>query len=151
MTTSTQYQRIRSNWTVEDLHRRVSLTLLLTRISIFIMMIIWVIDKFVNPRHFAAVSAGFYGISGMSNVVAHIAGAIQLAIVIGFVLGFRKRITYGLVFLMHAASTVISYKQYLSPFAADSPNILFFAAWPVLAACFALYYLRDLDTRLAID
>lgn len=26
-------------------------------------------------------------------------------------------------------------------------NILFFAAWPMLAACFALYYLRDLDTR----
>jgi hypothetical protein len=26
------------------------------------------------------------------------------------------------------------------------PNILFFAAWPMLGACFALYYLRDHDT-----
>jgi hypothetical protein len=25
-------------------------------------------------------------------------------------------------------------------------NLLFFAAWPMLAACFALYLLRDLDT-----
>jgi putative oxidoreductase len=25
-------------------------------------------------------------------------------------------------------------------------NLLFFAAWPMLAACFALYYLRESDT-----
>jgi uncharacterized membrane protein YphA (DoxX/SURF4 family) len=151
MATDTHFKRMRSDWTVEDLHRRVSLTLLLMRIGVFIMMIVWVIDKFVNPQHFAAVSQGFYGISIPGNTVAYIAGAIQLAIVVGFLLGFRKRITYGLVLIMHAASTLVAYRQYLNPYAADAPNILFFAAWPVLAACFALYYLRDLDTRLALD
>lgn len=37
--------------------------------------------------------------------------------------------------------------QYLDPF----NNLLFFAAWPMLAACFAFYLLRELDTRLAVD
>lgn len=30
-------------------------------------------------------------------------------------------------------------------------NLGFYTAWPMLAACFALYYLRDLDTRGTID
>jgi hypothetical protein len=30
-------------------------------------------------------------------------------------------------------------------------NLLFFAAWPMLAACIALYMLRDLDTRWTVD
>jgi hypothetical protein len=47
----------------------------------------------------------------------------------------------GLIF--HAISTLASYRQYLAPF----DNLLFFAAWPMLAACFTLYLLRDLDTR----
>jgi putative oxidoreductase len=29
-------------------------------------------------------------------------------------------------------------------------NLLFFAAWPMLAACIALYLLRDQDTLLTV-
>jgi hypothetical protein len=42
----------------------------------------------------------------------------------------------------HAIS--VYFRQYLHPY--EGPNILFFAAWPMLGACFTLYYLRDLDT-----
>jgi hypothetical protein len=52
--------------------------------------------------------------------------------------------TYGAVLAMHAVSTLSSFRQYLAPF--EGPNILFFAAWPMLAACVALFLLRDLDT-----
>lgn len=128
---------------------RVSLVLLLTRISIFIAMIIWVIDKFAQPDHTAAVFETFYGISGIGTSVSYLLGAAQLAIMIGFILGFQKTITYGLVLLMHTASTLVSFPKYIAPF--ESANILFYASWPMLAACFALYYLRDLDTRGTIQ
>lgn len=128
---------------------RVSLVLLLTRISIFIAMIIWVIDKFANPDHAAAVFAAFYGISGLGAIVSYLLGAAQLAIMIAFILGFQKKISYGLVLLMHTASTLVSFPKYIAPF--EPPNILFYASWPMLAACFALYYLRDLDTRGTIQ
>ncbi|MGD1864878.1 MAG: hypothetical protein ACFB0D_10005 [Phormidesmis sp.] len=124
---------------------RVSFVLLLTRISIFMAMIIWVIDKFANPDHAAAVFEAFYGISGLGTGVSYLLGAIQLTIMIAFLLGFQKTISYGLVLLMHTASTLVSFPKYIAPF--ESANILFFASWPMLAACFALYYLRDLDTR----
>ena len=48
--------------------------------------------------------------------------------------------------VLHAISTLSSYKMYLAAF----DNLLFFAAWPMLAACIALFYLRDLDTRFTI-
>jgi len=67
---------------------------------------------------------------------------------LGFVIGFAPRVTYGLVFLLHAGSTFSSFRQYLHPF--EGSNILFFAAWPMLGACFTLYYLRDLDTLWSV-
>ncbi|MGD1898500.1 MAG: hypothetical protein ACFB16_16280 [Phormidesmis sp.] len=124
---------------------RVSLALRITRVGIFIAMMIWVIDKFAQPDHTAAVFESFYGIGGIGTSVSYLLGAIQLAIMIGFILGYQKTITYGLVLFMHTASTLVSFPRYLAPF--ESSNILFYAAWPMLAACFTLYYLRDLDTR----
>lgn len=128
--------------------QRVSRVLLLTRISVFIAMMIWVTDKFVQPDHTAAVFQAFYGVSGITTGLAYILGTLQLIIMVGFLLGYQKRITYGLVLLMHTASTLVSFPRYLAPF--ESSNILFYAAWPMLAACFTLYYLRDLDTRATL-
>lgn len=128
---------------------RVSLVLLLMRISVFITMMIWVIDKFVQPDHAAAVFKSFYGIGGIGVEISYLLGAIQLVIMLSFVMGFQKKITYALVLLMHGASTLVSFPKYLAPF--ESANILFYAAWPMLAACFALYYLRDLDTRASVS
>ncbi|MDJ0592692.1 MAG: hypothetical protein QNJ72_22340 [Pleurocapsa sp. MO_226.B13] len=127
---------------------RVSLTLLLLRVGVFLMMLIWAVDKFVRPEHATAVFDSFYGVGGIGTSLVYLLGSIQLAILVGFLLGYRKRITYGLVLLMHTLSTLISFPVYFKPFAEGS-NILFWAAWPVLAACFGLYYLRDLDTKFA--
>ena len=64
-------------------------------------------------------------------------------LLIAFVAGAWRRFSYGAVFTLHAISTVSSYKQYLDPF--EGPNLLFFAAWPMLTACLGLYLLRDED------
>ena len=136
---------------------RIPLVLFLLRLSVFIVMLMWTIEKFVRPEHPAAVYENFYFISGLGNSIFTLIGVIQLVIVIGFLLLVEKRFTYGSVLVFHGVSTLSSYKQYLSPFTdrvawpMASPNLLFFAAWPMLAACFALYYLRDLDTLFVID
>lgn len=129
--------------------QRVSLVLLLMRLSIFIAMMIWVLDKFLQPEHAAGVFQAFYGIDGVAISMVYVLGIVQLLIMLGFVAGYQKKITYGLVLLMHTASTLVSFPKYLAPF--DSANILFYAAWPMLAACFALFYLRDLDTRATVQ
>ncbi len=127
---------------------RLPLVLLVLRLSIFLLMFMWTIDKFVQPDHAAGVYEMFYFISGMGTLGAYSIGVIELAILVGFLLGFQKRFTYGAVFVFHAVSTFSAFRQYLTPF--EGPHLLFFAAWPALAACFALYSLRDLDTRWVI-
>lgn len=112
-------------------------------------MFIWTIDKFLHPTHAASVYEHFYFITGMGDTFFYVIGAIEMLILIGFLLGFKKRLTYGAILLFHGISTFASFKGYLAPF--ENAHLLFFAAWPMLAACFALYYLRDLDTLWAVD
>lgn len=69
-------------------------------------------------------------------------------VLLGFVLGLFKKWTYGSVLLFHAVSTLSSWQQYLTPF--EGPHLLFFAAWPMLAGCLMLFWLREEDTLLAL-
>lgn len=119
--------------------------LLALRLGIFIVMFVWALDKFFNPGHTAAVFEGFYGVSGLSSTVATTLGVLQVALCLAFLAGLWKTITYGLIMIMHAASTLSTFGLYLDPF----NNLLFFAAWPMLAACIALFLLREYDTKLS--
>ena len=128
---------------------RFRLPLLLMRISVFVVMLAWTIDKFVKPEHAANVFKKYFLITGMSSTAAFALGAAEMLLIIAFVAGFRKRLTYGAVLLFHGLSTLASYKQYINPY--ETGTLLFFAAWPMLAACYALYALRDLDTLWCVD
>ncbi len=127
---------------------RIGVALLVLRITVFLVMSIWTIDKFVRPDHAISVYEHFYFLRGLGPAIIYSIGIAELLLLVGFVIGFAPRVTYALVLLLHAVSTFSSFRQYFHPF--EGPNILFFAAWPMLGACFALYYLRDLDTLLSL-
>jgi uncharacterized membrane protein YphA (DoxX/SURF4 family) len=130
--------------TSNDDRNRVGVALLVLRVTVFLVMFVWTIDKFVRPAHAISVYEHFYFLAGLGPTIVYAIGVAELVLLIGFVIGFAPRFVYGVVLLLHAVSTFSSYHQYLHPF--EGPNILFFAAWPMLGACFTLYYLRDLDT-----
>src|SRR5258708_18163741 len=125
----------------------IRLPLFLLRIGVFIVMLMWTLDKFVRPGHAAGIFKKFYGIDGISPTVFYVIGALELLLLVGFVTGTAKRYTYGLVLLLHAISTLSSYQQYLAPF----DNLLFFASCPMLPPSLTLYLLRDLDTLWAMQ
>jgi len=120
--------------------------LLLLRLSVFLVMLMWTLDKFINPDHSAAVYANFYQIDGLGAKIFLLIGALELLLLLAFVTGFKKTFSYGLVLAIHAVSTLSTWQQYLDPF----NNLLFFAAIPMLAACWTLFSLRELDTRLTV-
>jgi putative oxidoreductase len=129
--------------------KKLQLSLLFIRLAIFLVMFMWTIDKFINPGHAAKVYESFYLIAGLESVVMYAIGTIEIILLLLFVAGYKKKITYGVVLALHAVSTLSSFKQYLAPF--DGPNLLFFAAWPMLAACFALFILRDQDKMWSVN
>lgn len=129
--------------------KKLQLPLLFIRLTVFLVMAMWTIDKFINPGHASKVYESFYHIAGLEVAVMYVIGAIELIILLLFVAGYKKKYTYGVVLALHTVSTLSSFKQYLAPF--YGPNLLFFAAWPMLAACFALFILRDQDKIWSVD
>jgi hypothetical protein len=129
-----------------DMQNRIQWSLLSLRLGVFIVMFMWTLDKFVNPAHGSRIFDKFYGLSGSSDTILYILGALQLVLMLAFLAGIKKRITYGIVFILHGMSTLSSFNQYFDAF----NHLLFFAAWPMWSACFALYLLRDLDTKYTV-
>ena len=123
--------------------RKLEISLLALRWSVAAVMLVWAVDKLVRPEHSASVFAGFYGVAGVGDSIVLGLGILQLLLVLAFLAGIARTWTYGAVLLMHAVTTFVSWRQYLAPY--ESVNILFFAAWPMLAACLALFLLRDQD------
>lgn len=125
------------------------LSLLLMRIGVFIVMLMWTLDKFINPGHAAKVFAQFYFIRALNSSVMAMMASVELVILAGFVLGIYKRFCYAAVLLFHTVSTLSSYQLYFSPFAGQ--HLLFFAALPMLAGCLMLYLLREDDRWLSLN
>ncbi len=114
----------------QDLSRKLALCLLLLRLSIGLVMMVWAFDKILNPSHGVAVFESFYGVSGVGETIVRGIGVAQALIVLAFLLGLAQTWSYGAVLLMHGLTTLVSWSAYLQPL----KNILFFAAWPMLAA-----------------
>lgn len=126
-------------------NNRIEWALLLLRLGVFIVMFTWTVDKLISPGHAAQVYENFYFIGGLGPAVMIIIGALEMLVILAFLAGLWKRYTYGFVMIVHGISTLSSWKQYFV-----EPNLLFFAAWPMLAACVALYMLRDLDKKFTL-
>lgn len=124
---------------------RIEWSLFLLRLGVFIVMFAWTVDKFVDPGHAAKILDKFYSIGGVGEDIVIGMGIAQMLIILAFLGGLFKRWTYGFIMLLHGASTFISWKQYTTDI-----NLLFFAAWPMLAACVALYLLRDMDNKFTL-
>ena len=125
----------------DDIGRNLRISLLLLRLTVALVMMVWAFDKILNPSHGAAVFESFYGLSGVGEAVVHVLGVLQAAVVIAFALGVARTWTYGAMLVMHGLTTFVSFPAYLEPL----KNILFFAAWPMLAALIALFLLRRED------
>ena len=127
---------------------RLRISLLLLRLGVFLVMATWTIDKFVNPSHAAGIFEKFYAIPGVGSALVWGLAILELVLILAFVAGLKKRLTYGAVMVLHGVSTFSAFRQYLAPF--EGSHLLFFAAWPMLAACIALYLLRDQDRLLTV-
>ena len=87
--------------TMTDHYRKLQLSLLLLRLTVFLLMFMWTIDKFVNPEHASNVYENFYRIAGPESVVMYAIGAIEIVILLLFLVGYQKKYTYGAVLAFH--------------------------------------------------
>jgi len=108
----------------------------------------WTFDKLIRPDHAAGVFSHFYLIESIAPMIMKVIGGLELVLIGLFLLGWKKRFTYGSILILHAISTFSSYRQFFNPF--TGTNLLFFASIPMLAAAVALFLLRESDQLLTI-
>jgi len=117
------------------------------RIGMFLFMLVWTLEKLIEPAAYQGIFLNFYGLDlGVTPVYA--LGILQLAVLMAFVSGAFKTASYGLVLAMNLISLLVSYRQILDPY--DGANQLFVASIPVAAASLVLFLLRDRDTWLTV-
>ena len=119
------------------------------RVSVALFLLPWIIEKFSDPETTAKIFKAFYFVEDLPLAGSYAVGAIWLALWFAFIAGFKKRISYGLVMLLHGIGTVTTWFKLL-PWM-ESYNHLFLAAIPTLGAMIALYVLRDHDTIFTLD
>ena len=123
------------------------ISLAILRLSTAFFLSIWAIDKIINTSRAGKTFSKFY-LSVDESTVILIIGCLQLLIIFLFAAGLFKFFSYGAILLMHTASVVASFQIYMDPL--SRPNILFWAAIPVLGGMIALFLLRNQDRFLTI-
>jgi len=66
--------------TSNDDRNRIGVALLVLRVAVFLVMLMWTIDKFVRPDHAASVFEHFYALGGDSPAVMYGIGIAEIAL-----------------------------------------------------------------------
>ena len=135
--------------------RHIKLPLFLTRLSIVAFLLPWQITRFTGPEVINNIAKTHYKFP-VSQTLSMISGVLMVALLVAFLIGFKKRISYGLVFLLHAAGTLMTIPSlYVGTkalvTASFDPKALFLAAVPAAFAMLLLYCLRDEDTMFSLN
>lgn len=120
--------------------------LFILRLGLGVFVLLFGVDKLVAPDVAASVYADFYGMD-ISTVLIYAAGVLEAVLGAAVLLGLWKTLSYGLALVLHAVSTLATYRELLAPF---GENHLFLAALPVLAGFITLFLLRRYDTRWSL-
>lgn len=127
---------------------RLALALLILRVTIAAFFGVWSSLKFYRPEWFENVFRNFYGLEFATRDMSSAVGVVQMLLVLAFVLGFQRTLSYAAIACMQAAGVVGSIPNLMNYTA--YPNNLMWAAVPALGAAIALFILRQ-DDRYTID
>lgn len=121
---------------------RLARALLILRVSLGVFMLLWAVEKLVRPGASAQIWSSFYGI-GLPESLSPVVGIAEIVLVLAFLAGLWRRLTYGAVLLLNVISVGSTWSQLIHPW--EGSNHLFLAGIPVVGACVVLYLLREHD------
>ena len=124
------------------------LPLLLTRLSIFYFLLPWQLMRFTAPERISGIAKKYYHVPGISNSVGMVIAVLWAILLVAFLVGFKKKISYMLVFILHTGAILIALPSYV--LGTGAYNQLFLASIPAAAAMGLLWLLREEDTLLSL-
>lgn len=125
------------------------LPLFLTRLSIAVFLLPWILMRFIDGGSAAKGISKKYYFFEQPDILTTLIGVGWLVLLVAFLIGFKKKISYFLVFLIHAVGTAFSLRFMIPGTENFVPT--FMAALPTLMAMFLLWKLRAEDTMLSLS
>ena len=125
--------------------RKLSIALLIIRVSAAAFLGVWASLKFYRPEWMVNVFRNIYKLDFVTQDYALVVGSLQLLIVFLFLIGYQRTLVYGFTALMHSAGVIGSLPSLLFKFT-NYPSNLLWSAVPTLGALIALFILREHDT-----
>ena len=110
-------------------------------------MLPWQIMRFTKPDSIGRISDKYYKFA-MPEIGSTITGVLMIALLVAFVIGFKKKISYLLVLILHGIGTLMTIPHLIPGI--EGYNQLFLAAIPTVMAMLLLYCLRNEDTLLSV-
>lgn len=129
--------------------RRLEIALLILRLSIGSFLAVWASLKFLRPEWMVNVFTNAYGLSWVTQDLAFIVGSLQALVVLAFITGFARTITYGFVAMMHATGVIASIPNLME--FTRYPNNLLWTSVVTLGALIALFIMRNSDNLLSLS
>lgn len=129
--------------------RKLELALLILRVSIGAFLAVWASLKFLRPEWMVHVFRNSYGQAWVTQDLAFVVGTLQALIVLAFLIGFARTITYGFVTLMHATGVIASIPSLMN--FTKFPSNLLWTSVATLGALIALFILRDWDNLFSVS
>lgn len=126
--------------------------LLALRVSIALLVLLWGLDKIVDPEHALQVSDNFYlGLLSLPALMAWF-GAAQVAVALLAMLGLFRRWVDPIILVINLGSLAGVWRSILDPWGwfMEGTNVLFFPSLIIAAGCLVIIAFQDQD-RWVLD
>ena len=124
------------------------LSLLLLRITSGLLMVLWGLDKLVNPDHAMFVSDTFYlGLFSLQWLL-QLFGVFQVLLGLVIMVGFQRQFAYPVLLLINTFSMLAVWRSIVDPlgFFFEGSKRLFFPSLIIFSAVLVLIAFREHDT-----
>lgn len=128
-----------------------TISLALLRISLGLLMVIWGVDKLINPKHGLAVAERFYfGLGALPQLMPWM-GGLQIVLGVLVVAGLARRQAYVVLGAITGMTLIGVWRSVFDPLGLYlEGNMLFFPSLIIFAGVLVLVAFRD-DDRFALD
>jgi len=127
-----------------------SFSLLALRVSIALLVLLWGIDKLVDPQHAIQVSDAFYhGLLSHPGLMV-VLGVGQIAVALLALAGLFRRWVDPVILVINVGSMVGVWRSIVDPWGwvLEGTNVLFFPSLIVTAGCLVMIAFQDQETMV---
>lgn len=128
------------------------IALLFLRVSIGLLVLLWGIDKLVDPQHAVRVSDTFYrGLLSLPSLLP-LLGIGQIVVALLAMAGLFRRFVDPVILVINLGSLLGVWRSIVDPWGwvLEGTNVLFFPSLIVLAGCLVLIGFHD-EERFVVD